>query len=287
MFISFAQRSVQDLHKIASRKMKNLDSTGWEKSGFILFNVNQAALSDWSGGGERFLIGINGMLNYSVHHRMGKYSMDSYFDLELGVVEASSFKKFRKTTDRCDVTIEMEHSLGKRWNYGLLFNFNSQLFPGHNYALPAFDKVSGLLSPGKFLLAPGVEWKDHGLENYFSVFVSPATFRWVTKLEKDFYYQSKFGVDSAKKVNMEFGAYLSSHCRLKFSKTAQYIGRLDLFSNYERKPGNIDVLMNNLLTINISNVFAANILLDIIYDDDTKKRTQIQEIFGLGLKLKL
>ena len=47
------------------------------------------------------------------------------------------------------------------------------------------------------------------------------------------------------------------------------------------------MLMNNLFTVNISNVFAVNILLDIIYDDDIKKRTQIQEIFGMGLKLKL
>jgi hypothetical protein len=45
--------------------------------------------------------------------------------------------------------------------------------------------------------------------------------------------------------------------------------------------------MNNLLTVNISNFFAVNILLDIIYDDDIKRRTQAQEIFGLGLKLKL
>jgi hypothetical protein len=102
-----------------------------------------------------------------------------------------------------------------------------------------------------------------------------------------FYFQSKFGVDSAHKINTKFGAYISSHYNLKISKTVRYIGRLDLFSNYLRKPENIDVLLNNLLTINISNVFAANILLDIIYDDDTKRRTQIQEIFGLGLKVKL
>jgi hypothetical protein len=45
--------------------------------------------------------------------------------------------------------------------------------------------------------------------------------------------------------------------------------------------------MNNLFTINIAKFFAANILVDIIYDDDTKGRTQVEEIFGLGLKLKL
>lgn len=283
-----AQRGIQELQKTNSRKMKKLDSLGWEKTGFFIFNVNQAALSDWSGGGEKFLIGINSILNYTLHHQKGKYSKDTYIDIELGAVEASSFKKFRKTTDRFDVTMEMDHSTtNKNIFYGLLFNLNTQLLGGHNYALAGHDKVSGFLSPGKFLLAPGIDIKRQRPDSYFSFFISPATVRLVTKIDGDFYEQSKFGVDSAQKINTEFGAYITSHYNVKISKTTRYIGRLDLYSNYLREPGNIDVLMNNLLTINISNLFAANILLDIIYDHDIKSRTQIQEIFGLGLKLKL
>lgn len=283
-----AQRAIHDLQKTSSRKMKKLDSIEWEKTGFFIFNVNQAALSDWSSGGERFLIGINGILNYTLHHQKGKYSKDSYIDVELGAVEAASFKKFRKTTDRFDITMEMDHSTSnKNIFYGLLVNVNTQLLGGHNYALPDSNKTSGFLSPGKFLLAPGIDIKTQKTESYFSFFISPLTFRWVTKLEDDFYHQAKFGVDSAQQVNTEIGAYTSIHYNVRFSKTTGYIGRFDLFSNYKRNPQNVDLLMNNLLTINISNVFAANILLDIIYDDDIKRRTQIQEIFGLGLKLKL
>ena len=268
--------------------MTKLDSSGWKKIGFFIFNVNQAALSDWSSGGERFLIGINGILNYTLHHQKGKYSKDTYIDVELGAVEASSFKKFRKTTDRIDVTMEMDHSTSnKNIFYGLLINLNTQLLGGHNYALTEHDKISSFLTPGKILLAPGIDFKFHNSSSYFSFFISPSTFRWVTKIDNDFYHQLNFGVDSAHKINTEFGAYITSHYNFRISNTARFIGRFDLFSNYLRKPENIDVLMNNLLTINISNAFAANILLDIIYDEDTKSRTQIQEIFGLGLKIKL
>ena len=278
----------QDIQKLSSRKMKSLDSAGWEKTGFFIFNVNQAALSDWSSGGERFLIGINGIVNYALHHQKGKYSKDSYIDIELGAVEASSFRKFRKTTDRFDVTLELDHSTSnKNLYYGLLFNLNTQLLGGHNYLVAGHNKISSFLSPGKILLAPGFDVKVKKPESYFSFFVSPSTARWVTKIDDDFYNQYKFGVDSAQRVNTEFGAYITTHYNVKISKTTRYIGRLDLFSNYLRKPENVDVLMNNLFTINISNVFAVNILLDIIYDDDIKRRTQVQEIFGLGLKLKL
>ena len=286
VFYSFSQK--QDIQKISTRKMKSLDSSGWEKTGFFIFNVNQAALSDWSSGGERFLIGINGIVNYALHHQKGKYSKDTYIDIELGAVEASSFRKFRKTTDRFDVTMEIDHSTSnKNLYYGLLFNLNTQLLGGHNYAVAGHNKISSFLSPGKIIFAPGIDIKVKKPESYFSFFVSPSTARWVTKIDDEFYNEYKFGIDSAQKVNTEFGAYITTHYNVKISNTTRYIGRVDLFSNYLRKPGNVDVLMNNLFTVNISNVFAVNILLDIIYDDDIKRRTQVQEIFGMGLKVKL
>ena len=280
--------SQKTLEKANSRKMKVLDSTGWEKNGYILFNVNQAALSDWSGGGENFLIGLNGIVNYALHFRKGKYSKDTYIDIELGAVEASSFKKYRKTTDRCDITLELDHSTrSKNVYYGLLFNLNTQFLPGRVYSANEHYKISNFFSPGKILLAPGIDVKKQTQNSYFSCFISPSTARLVTKIDDDFYDQKRFGVDSAQTVNTEFGAYISSHYNIKISKTTRYIGRLDLYSNYLRNPQYVDVLMNNLLTVNISNVFAANVLLDIIYDHDIKNRVQVQEIFGLGLKLKL
>ena len=290
LFIIFnlhAQRSAQELKKANKREKQELDTSGWEKHGFVVLNVNQAALSDWQTGGESFLIGIYGILNYSVHHKTGKYTFDSYMDLELGVVEAASFKKFRKTTDRFDMTVELEHSMGKNINYGLLFNCNTQLFGGHNYSLNDHNKISGFLSPGKLLLAPGIDLKRQKPSSYFSLFISPATFRIITKLDDEFYNQLKFGVDSADKVNTEIGAYLSVHFDAKIKRSAEYIARIDLFSNYKRNPEYVDVLLNNLFAINISNLFAATIILDIIYDHDIKASTQIQEIFGLGLRLKL
>ena len=138
---SAAQSVAHDLKRVGAKKVSSLDSNGWKNSGIFTLNINQAALSNWSSGGEKFLLGINGILNKSIHHRYGKYTFDSYLDIELGVVDAASFKKFRKTNDRCDVTVEFEHSLGKKhYNYGVLLNFNSQLFEGHDYSSPNQDK---------------------------------------------------------------------------------------------------------------------------------------------------
>ncbi len=285
---SFSQGAAAEIKRIGALKKKSLDSNGWAHDGVFTLNANQAALSDWSSGGENFLIGVNTIFNQSLHHRYGKYTWDNYIDIELGIVEAASFKKFRKTNDRCDITMELEHELTKNHlNYGILFNLNTQLFGGHNYYLDTHPKTSGILSPGKILLCAGLDYKLIGKSDYFSVFFAPITFRWVTKLEKDFYSKKLFGVDSAHKVYTEVGAYLSFHYNRVFSKTVKYIGRLDLITNYKRNPQNVDVLWNNLFTFAISKNFAGTFLLDILYDDDVKRRTQIQEITGIGLKFSL
>ena len=107
------------------------------------------------------------------------------------------------------------------------------------------------------------------------------------KVDPDFYNVAKFGVDSAKKSNMEFGAYVSALYKADISKWATYTGRVDLFSNYKRNPQNVDLLMNNLLTMKFNKIFAANLSLDLIYDDDVIKRLQVKEVLGIGLTVKL
>lgn len=71
------------------------------------------------------------------------------------------------------------------------------------------------------------------------------------------------------------------------AKWATYSSRIDLFSNYKRNPQNVDLLMNNLLTLKFSKVLATNVSLDLIYDDDIIQRLQVKEILGVGLTVKL
>lgn len=284
-----AQVVVNELKRVGNKKKMSLDSNGWKRTGIFVLNVNQSAQSDWGSGGENFMLGFNTVLNKAIHHKKGKYTFDSYLDVELGLVFATSYKQFRKTTDRLDLTFEIEHSIGKKnhFNYGILGNVNTQMFSGHEYVSDFHNKISNFLSPGKALLSFGIDYKNITEKSYFSLFATPATIRWVTKVDPDFYGSKRFGVDSFHKVYTEIGAYLSVHYNKKFSKTTNYTSRLDLFSNYKRNPQNIDVLFNNILTFSLSKNFSATFILDILYDHDVKRRTQIQQISGLGLRLRL
>lgn len=53
-------------------------------------------------------------------------------------------------------------------------------------------------------------------------------------------------------------------------KIISYNGRLDLISNYEHNPQNLDITMNNMFTAKVSKIITASLGLNLVYDDDLK-----------------
>ena len=276
--------TVKQMQDAGTKVVKSLDSIGWKRGGTLILNLNQGALSNWVAGGEQNVFGVNGIFNYAINYKGAKNIWDNYFDIALGFQHATSFNKFRKIDDRIDVTSKYGRRINKNWYYGILFNLNTQALPGYDYSTDPPTKISGLLTPGKLLLSPGFDFQPN---DKLSVFLSPATVRWVLKRDEDFLNVAKFGVDASKKVNVEVGAFMTAKYKVAINKWATYTGRLDLFSNYRRQPQNIDVLMNNLLTMSFTKIFATNLSVDLLYDDDVLKKLQLKEILGIGLTMKL
>lgn len=281
----FAQdASIKDMQNAASKEVKGLDSNGWKKGGLFLINVNQGHLSNWVGGGEQNTLGINAVLNYAINYKKDKVRWDNYFEVALGMQNATSFNKFRKTDDRFDITSKYGYQIASKLYASALFNFNTQMLEGYAYAATSETKISNLLSPGKVLLSLGFEYRP---SDNFSVFVSPVTTRWLLKLDEDFLNQAVFGVPAGSKSYNEIGAYLSARYKKDIAKFATYTTRLDLFSNYKRDPQNIDVLFNNLLVLKYNTWLATSISVDILYDHDILAKTQLKQILGIGLSFKL
>lgn len=277
--------TVKELQSASKKEVKGLDSTGWKRGGTLLINLNQGSLSNWAAGGEQNTFGINGLFSYSVQFKGEKDSWDNFFELALGFQNATSFNKFRKIDDRIDITSKYGRKIGKsKWSYGLLANLFTQSLPGYKYEATSETKISNFFSPGKILLSPGFNYQPN---DKFSLFISPATARLLLKTDPDFLNQDLFGVAAGDKSYMELGAFATARFTTPLAKWATYTARLDLFSNYRRNPQNVDLLMTNLLTMKFSKALATNISLDILYDDDVIKRTQLKQILGVGLTLSL
>ena len=97
------------------------------------------------------------------------------------------------------------------------------------------------------------------------------------------------------KSKNEIGAFATINYIKALNKTVGYKGRLDLFSNYQHNPGNIDLYMTNIFTTKISKILAASWSIDLIYDDDVKlfgknhnsPGLQFKSLIGVGLNVKL
>lgn len=285
VFTAAAQdKTVKDLQKVAFKELKPLEKDGWAKAGTFIINVNQGALRNWAGGGEQNTLGFTTLLNYNLNHRKGKITWNNYFDIALGFQNASSFGRFRKIDDRIDITSKYGYQFSKKWYAAVLGNFNSQTLAGYNYTDTVNIKISNLLTPGKILLSAGIDFRP---DKTFTLFVSPITSRFILKTDNDFYMVDKFGVPPNRKSYTELGSFATAKYTKKISPWAFYTGRLDLFSNYKRNPENVDLFFTNLVTMKFNKWLATNISVDMVYDDDVLQKTQLKEILGIGLTLKL
>ena len=293
---SFAQdQSVKDLQADANKVIKKdkIDSAKfWNTGGIFNLNFGQGSQSNWAAGGDDFSLSFATYLGLHAFYKKGKYSWDNTFDFNYGLVNTTSLGT-RKNDDRIDLLSKVGYALNPKLDVAGLLNFHSQFSKGYSYNTDGSKNLlSNFLSPGYVLLSLGLDYKPTpGL----SIFVSPITSRWIIVNDDTLSAKGAYGVTPGKKVKNEIGAFASITYLKNLNKTITYNGRLDLFSNYEHNPQNVDVMMNNMFTAKLSKVLTASLALNFIYDDDVKlfgpnhdsPGLQYQSMLAVGLSVKL
>jgi hypothetical protein len=292
----FAQdETVKELKKSSERKI-NKDPNDtipqvWKKGGLYGINISQGSLSNWAAGGDDFSLSVNSVLSLFAFYKKDKHSWDNTFDFNLGYVKTTSLGS-RKNDDRVDLLSKYGYALAPKLNLSGLFNFRSQLFKGYTYdGNGGRTFSSAFLSPAYILLSPGLDFKPTA---NLSIFVSPATVRWTIVKDDSLAARGLYGVSPGNHSKTEFGAFASLNYLKEFSKVVTYKGRLDLFSNYQKNPQNIDLYFTNVLNVKLSKILALTYSLDMIYDDDVRlfgkdnkgAALQLKSLIGIGLLAK-
>jgi Protein of unknown function (DUF3078) len=296
---SFAQdKTVQELKKEASQSIqkdpKDTIPQIWKKGLLLNFILNQASQSNWAAGGEKSSLALNTTFHGYAFYKKDRNSWDNTLDLAYGFVKTTSLGS-RKSDDRIDILSKYGYEIAKSWYISGLLNVKSQFAPGYAYPV---DKgrvlTSDFFAPGYILLSPGINYKPN---DAFSVFVSPVTARWIIVRNDSLASVGAFGVDSGKNSKIEIGAYATISYTQKLGTASVYTGRLDLFSNYGRKPQDVDLSMTNLLAVKITSIFSMTFSFNLIYDNDVKQvkadgttggaALQVQELLGIGLAIKI
>jgi hypothetical protein len=308
-FITFGQTTEPE----SKLRTQNIDTVfGWKKGGVAVLNISQTSLTNWAAGGQNSL-SINGF--FSIYAKLKKENSfwDNSLDLGYGVLKQGKGARYMKTDDKIDLLSSYGRKAAKNLYYAALFNFKTQMGAGYNYPNDSV-KISDFLAPAYVVFALGMDYKPN---NYLGMFVAPLTSKTTIVNNQTLANQGAFGVEAAKydtsgnlikegkKIWYEFGGYIriiytKNDFKSELLKNLSFSTKLDLFSNYLKKPQNIAISWETLITMKVNKYIAANFNTQLVYDDnvstsETKPdgttthigpKIQFKEILGIGFSYK-
>jgi Protein of unknown function (DUF3078) len=291
-------KSVQEMRNEATRNIKK-DPTDtipkvWKLGGTLRFTMTQGYQDNWAAGGDKNTLGLSSFFSGYAFYQKGKHSWDNTLDLAYGFLNTTSLGS-RKSDDKIDMLSKYGYNIGKNWYLSGLVNFRTQFAPGYAYPTQGPPVLtSDFLAPAYLIVSPGVNWMPN---KDFSFFISPATLRWTFVKNDSLSAQGAYGVDTGKTVKLEFGAYSTISYSHKINDNVVFSSRLDLFSNYEHDPQDVDVNWTNVLAVKVTGIITMTASFNMIYDNDVKTvkpdgspggaSAQIQELLGIGVAFKL
>ncbi len=262
----------------------------WKRGGLFNLNLAQGSLSNWAAGGDNFSLTVNSYFNYFCFFKKGKQTWDNNLDVYFGYLQTTSLGG-QKNDDRFDFLSKYGFRLDTSNKIFLsgLYNFRTQFFNGFTY----FSRDSSILSsaffsPAYMLLSAGFDYKPF---NNFSLFMSPLTDRWTIMASNRLYDKGLYGVPAYHHLITQVGAFASMSYFQNLMKNIAYKGRMDLFTDYQNNPQNVDMFLTNLFSFKINRYLSATYNLDMIYDDNVKlfgpnhdsPGLQLKSLFGIGM----
>jgi hypothetical protein len=256
--------------------------TSWKKAGFFGVNFSQTALNNWQGGGQPNIT-LGSIFNFEITYRRDKYEQwVNKLDAQYGLIRQGDIGSLRKNLDQL-FFLSKYNTLAFRehWFWAIQADYRSQFAPGYNYVGDSIvgRAVSDFNSPGYIQLALGLDYKP---KDYFSVTLAPLAGKITMVNRQHLADAGAYGVQKAemdsegriitpgKKIRYEFGGRVIVRFKKDVFKNVNLDSYLDLFTNYLEKPGNFDVIFNNLVTMKINKFFTVNVISQMLYDDDIR-----------------
>jgi len=291
--------------------------SNWTKKNQLGFDISEIAFVNWSAGGTSSISGLfKG--EFGRTYVKGNHKWFNELIVKYGLNQQDG-TELRKTDD----AIQLNSTYGFRkdtlsnWYYSAKFNFNTQFTNGYNY--PNKDiAISKPFAPAYIFLGAGAE--NSNKEKNRTFYFSPITLKTTLVLDDYLANQGSFGVKKAvymtdpnnpdsqllveegQKVKAEFGILLTAYMKSEIFKNIFYENRLNLYTDYLNRFGNVDVDYDTRLDLVVNAYVKANIGIHLVYDDDIKTkvdvvdpvtgatsqvndgpRAQLRQVLGVGL----
>lgn len=268
----------------------------WDFGGVGTVNFSQVSLTNWAAGGQNSL-SVLGNLNLHANYSKGKNTWNNSMDLTYGLVKLEG-RRVQKSDDKVELNLKYGYRASKRWFYTTQLNLKTQLTP--TYSITRDTLISNFFSPAYVLGSLGMDYKP---SDKLSVFISPFTGKFTVVYNQALADRGAFGVKAAEKdvegnpipgtgerVREEFGGYVNVRYKNVILENVTLQSKFDLFSNYLKKPENVDVNWETLLNLKVNKFLSANLFVHMIYDDDINinvDRDEDGKVDGKGPRLQL
>ncbi|WOC51794.1 hypothetical protein BPO_1147 [Bergeyella porcorum] len=256
------------------------DSTKhWSITGINTLTLNQAAFSNWVGGGANNIGWIAGT-NYNMTYEKDKDLWENIVILSYGQNNTKGLGN-RKTQDIINVSTNYGRKISNNWyasaGAGLLTQFAAGYEDGNN---PQAAKISNFMAPGYLNLGAGFTYRPN---DNFTMTLRPANARWTFVLDKDLQVAGNYGLKNNGDSSLfQFGFLGTAVYKVKLMENITLINSASVFSNYLDHPERLVLSYGGILNMKINKYVSSIITLDLMYDHNQIKKTQLKQTLGVG-----
>lgn len=287
------------------KEKKERPATAWNPGGMFMLMGGQSGTKNWAPTGtEKLAVSTIANLSLWLNKKWGKNSFDNTIDLAYGLIYTKSHKS-TKIEDKIDLYSKYGYNIKGITSLGFVTALRTQFTNGYDNTATPKKRISGFFAPAYLTFSPGVQMQTK--DPWFSVHVGPAV-RWVIVTNAPYSLVNQggidpegntertlanlYGVDPAKQVRFEIGAYVSALIKKEIMKNVLLRSRVDLHSDGRRsEPFELDVYWTNMISMSVNKWLKVNYSFDLYHDRDVKMmgpeknedKNQVKSLLGIGL----
>lgn len=269
----------------------------WDKKNLFGLNINEVSFVNWNAGGDNSVSAL-ASADFERNYKFRYLNWKNEVKLRYGL-NAQEGRKLRKTDDqiRLSSTIGFRKDTITNWYYSVKANFNTQFSNGFKYP-DRENPISRFMAPGYLFVGIGTSYIPQ--DEKFNLYISPATLKSTFVLDETLSSQGAFGVEKGENVFLELGFLITNTWEKEIVKNVIMNHRVNLYTDYVRSFGNVDVDWEMNFNLKVNQYVNANIGTHVIFDDDIKfdevvaedgtitdpgvPRIQFKQILGVGLR---
>lgn len=251
----------------------------WSIQGQNTLMLNQAAFSNWVGGGANNVGWLAGV-NYNLTYEKGKDLWENIIILGYGQNNTKGVGT-RKTQDVINLSTNYGREFAKNWYYSMGAGLQTQFAAGYEDGNnPEAAKISNFMAPGYLNVGAGITYRPN---DNLTVTLRPANARWTFVLDSDLQYAGTYGLKNDGDSSLfQFGFLGTAMYKLKIMDNITLTNTGSVFSNYLDHPERLVLAYGGILNMKINKFISTNVTLDLLYDHNQIRKTQLKQTLGVG-----